>query len=346
MTPATEPRAREITRMLVVDANMDSVTDRMPADLSDILSPGDLLVVNDAATLPASLRATAPSGAAVEIRLASYLGNSTWRTVLFGGGDWRTPTELRDLPEIPSRGDVLRIAWDFSAEVIDVASGSGRLVTIRFSRAETASWPAIYAYARPVQYSYLTRDLPLWSVQTAYASRPWAVEMASAGLPLTWRLLLELKKRGVGIAWLTHAAGLSAVGDEELDSRLPFAERFDIPAITVDAIERTHREGGGRVIAVGTTVVRALEGCAALHNGQLAGGPGETDLTIDRSFRPAVVDGIMTGVHDPSQSHFRLLHAFAPERLLRRAWRHAAEAGYLCHEFGDVCLILSCRRGL
>jgi S-adenosylmethionine:tRNA ribosyltransferase-isomerase len=162
--------------------------------------------------------------------------------------------------------------------------------------------------------------------------------MPSAGYPLSWSILLELMRRGIGIARLTHAAGLSAIGDEDLDLRLPFAERFDIPQSTIEAIELAHRTGG-RVIATGTTVVRALEGSFAL-NGVLTAGRGETDLRIDRRFRLQTVDGILTGMHDPAQSHFRLLRAFADEAALRRAWRHAGAAGYLCHEFGDVCLIL------
>jgi S-adenosylmethionine:tRNA ribosyltransferase-isomerase len=199
-------------------------------------------------------------------------------------------------------------------------------------------WAGIYAYGRPVQYAYLKDDLALWSVQTMYASRPWAMEMPSAGRPLNWSTILELKRRGIGIASLTHAAGLSSVGHEELDDRLPLTEQFEIPQETADAIEKARRENR-RVIAVGTTVVRALEGSARDWDGRILPGRGETDLIIDRSFRPAFVKGILTGVHDPSQSHFRLLHAFASEATLRRAWRHASESGYLCHEFGDLCLI-------
>ena len=161
------------------------------------------------------------------------------------------------------------------------------------------------------------------------------MEMPSAGQPLAWSVILEVKRRGARLAWLTHAAGLSAVGHEELDVRLPMTESFEIPQSTVDAIHQADR-----IIAVGTTVVRALEGCAASHAGQVIAGRGETDLLIDQSFQTIVVDGILTGVHDPAQSHFRLLRAFADEKTLRRAWRHATETDYLCHEFGDLCLIL------
>jgi len=324
--------------MMVLDRKTGCFRDSTISELPNVLRPGDLLVVNDAATLPASLSARSPSGAPVEIRLIHHLGESDWKAILMGPGSWRVPTELRDLPEIMGVGNRLEIAETFTAEVIHVAAESQHLVTVRLSRQGMDMWAGIYAYGRPIQYSYLEDDLQLWSVQTAYASRPWAAEMPSAGYPLAWSILLELKRRGIGIAWLTHAAGLSATSDEDLDARLPLPERFEIPQSTIDAIGNTRRLGG-KVIAVGTTVVRALEGCVAL-NGRLLPGQGQTDLVLDRHFQLQIVDGILTGVHDPAQSHFRLLRAFAEESVLRKAWRHALDAGYLCHEFGDVCLLL------
>jgi S-adenosylmethionine:tRNA ribosyltransferase-isomerase len=324
--------------MLLLDRRTGHFRDSGIPELPNVLRPGDLLVVNDAATLPASLSARGPSGAPVEIRLIHHLAESDWKAILMGAGSWRIPTELRDLPEIVGVGSHLAIADGFSAEVLHVAPESQHLVTLRLSRRGMDMWAGIYAYGRPIQYSYLDGDLQLWSVQTVYASRPWAAELPSAGYPLAWSILLELKRRGIGIVWLTHAAGLSTTSDEDLDARLPFPERFEIPQSTIDAIGSTHKSGG-RVIAVGTTVVRALEGCAALK-GNLRPGQGETDLVLDRRFQLQVVDGLLTGIHDPAQSHFRLLRAFADEAVLRKAWRHALEAGYQCHEFGDVCLLL------
>ena len=339
MTPATEPRSiRESARLLVVDSSRRTFRDARITDLPNLLQPGDLLVLNDAATLPASLRASTPEGSSIEIRLVRQAHDSEWLAVLFGEGDWRIPTELRDPPAKISAGDHLQISGDFVAEVIGISEMSERLVTLRFNRSTPEMWTGIFAYGRPIQYSYLKHDLALWSVQTAYASRPWAMEMPSAGYPLTWSILLQLKRRGIELVSLTHAAGLSAAGHEELDDRFPMTEFFEIPQRTADAIENA-RCNDRRIIAVGTTVVRALEGCAAALHGRIVAGPGETDLVIDQSFRPAVVRGILTGVHDPTQSHFRLLHAFADETTLRRAWRHATETDYLCHEFGDSCLI-------
>jgi len=343
MISSTGPRTeREAARLLVLHGKEATFQDAVITDLPDLLQPADVLIVNDAATLPASLFAKSPSDAPLEIRLLHHLGGSDWKAVVLGSGDWRTPTELREAPERLPPGSMLRISKDFTAEVIGFGgfgNGSGRLITLRFSRHGLDMWTGIYAYGRPIQYAYLKSDLALWSVQTAYASRPWAVEMPSAGHPLTWRILLELKSRGIGLAWLTHAAGVSATGDESLDARLPFTERFEIPQSAMDAIQKA-RLTGGRVIAVGTTVVRALEGCSAKNGGRLIAGAGETDLIIGPGFRRTVVDGILTGLHGPEQSHFQLLRAFADEGILRRSWQYATENNYVCHEFGDLCLII------
>jgi S-adenosylmethionine:tRNA ribosyltransferase-isomerase len=147
--------------------------------------------------------------------------------------------------------------------------------------------------------------------------------------------VLELGRRGVGLAALTHAAGLSATGDPRLDEALPLAERYELPVATVAAVAEAPR-----VIAVGTTVARALEGCAAAHGGRLVPGPGETDLLLDERHVLRVADGILTGVHEPGTSHHRLLGAFASAAILGRAAEEAERSGYLSHEFGDATLIL------
>ena len=210
---------------------------------------------------------------------------------------------------------------------------------VRFDRVGASLWAALYRDGRPVQYAYTAGPLALWHVQTRYAARPWAAEQPSAGRPLAWSLLLDLRRRGVRFAPLTHAAGLSSTGDPALDAALPLPERYEIPASTVEAIVET-RSAGGRVIAVGTSVVRALEGNAAAHAGRLVPGRGRTDLRIGPGFTPAVCDGLFTGMHEPEGSHFALLQAFAPGPLVRAAYRHAEETGYAWHEFGDSSLIL------
>jgi S-adenosylmethionine:tRNA ribosyltransferase-isomerase len=196
----------------------------------------------------------------------------------------------------------------------------------------------LYTSGTPVQYAHRAELLPLYSVQTAYAARPWAVEMPSAGRPLTWEVLLGLRRAGISIATLTHAAGLSSTGDDELDRALPWPERYEIPRRTVEVI--AHAKGrGGRVIAIGTTVVRALE-AAAQENGDIGAGSGVARLRLGGGYRPRVVDGLVSGLHAPGESHFELLSAFVPRDRLVRAIELAAAHGLSSHELGDSCLIL------
>jgi S-adenosylmethionine:tRNA ribosyltransferase-isomerase len=328
-------------RLLVVDAARDTLADFRVRDLPSLLRRGDLLVVNDSATLPASLLGTT-GGEPVEVRLVAALDDGTWAAALLGAGDWRTRTEDRPAPPRLPRGSVLTFGEGAAAvagTVVGISDVTPRLVRLRFDGEPDALWPALYRSGRPVQYSYLRAPLALWHVQTAYAARPWSAEMPSAGRPLTWEVLLDARARGVGLAAVTHGGGLSSTGDPALDRALPLAERYDVPKAAADAVARA-RKDGGRVIAVGTTVVRALESAAG-EDGRPRAGEAWTSLRIGPRHRPRAVDGVLTGVHPPGESHFDLLHAFAPEALLRRAIAHAEREGYLAHEFGDSMLVLS-----
>lgn len=325
--------------MLHLDPLRATVTDRRILDLGTLLLPGDLLILNDAATLPASLFGTA-TGQPVEVRLAGLIDEETFAAVLLGDGDWRVRTE--DRPPPPRLAAGTRIAFaGIDATVVAVDPETPRLVTLRFDATGSPLWSALYRAGTPVQYSYLARPLHLWDVQSAFAGRPWAVEPPSAGFVLRWAELLTLRRADVGLARLTHAAGLSSTGDPDLDARLPLPERFDVPAATVHAIERA-RERGGRIVAVGTTVVRALE--SAARSGHLTAGEGIATLRVDATTTLRVADGILTGMHEPGTSHFDLLSAFAPDALLRQAYQCAEERTYLAHEFGDAMLVLAAHR--
>jgi S-adenosylmethionine:tRNA ribosyltransferase-isomerase len=337
VTPATWPRDdREGTRLLALDPARAAWRDARMGDLPALLSAGDLLVVNDAATLPASLPARTGRGEPLELRLAAAEGDEWW-AVAFGAGDWRQRTEDRLPPPPLSAGDGVDVGRELHASVRAVSSVSPRLLRLRFDADPQTLWSALYRDGRPVQYAYLQAPLALWHVQTPYHSRPWAMEMPSAGRALTASLLDEVRRLGAGVAWLTHAAGLSSTGDAALDAQLPLPERYDLPAETVDAV-RSARAAGSRVVAVGTTVVRALESAAA--GGALRAGAGLAALRLQAGSVRRVVDGLLTGVHEPGTSHFELLGAFAPPPLIERALAHATEAGYLGHEFGDAMLVL------
>ncbi|WP_224249942.1 S-adenosylmethionine:tRNA ribosyltransferase-isomerase [Hyalangium gracile] len=340
MNAARWPREHpETGRLLHIAPSTGRISDRRVEHLPELLREGDLLVVNDAATLPGSLQGRTEEGAPIELRLLAREEQGTWTAVLFGAGDWRMRTEDRPAPPSPKEGARLLLG-SLTARVVEVLPPSPRLLRVAFDAQGAALWAGLYRSGRPVQYSYLSGPLELWHIQTVYSARPWAAEAPSAGLPLTWAVLLELRRRGVRFASLTHAAGLSSTGDAALDAALPRPERFDIPASTVEALHAT-RAAGGRVVAVGTTVVRALEGRALQSGGTLTPGEGVTDLLMGPGFVPRVVNGLLTGVHDPTTSHYMLLQAFAPLPLLREASQIAEKLGYLGHEFGDSSLILS-----
>ena len=339
LAPATWPRpSPEHDRLLVIDPRSNAFEHREVGDLPSLLRAGDVVVLNDSATLPASLRGTL-GGESIEVRLLARDDETTFRAILFGAGDWRTRTEDRPLPPSTRTPTAARFG-DLDATIVSLDLHP-RVVRVTFERVEDLV-PRLFRAGKNVQYAHVRDELCAWHVQTAFASRPWSFEMPSASRPLTWSMLLRVRSRGVTLARLTHAAGLSSTGDESLDALLPLDERYDIPEETVAAIGRA-RASGGRVLAVGTTVVRALEGSFARH-GELRAGVGVTSLRIGPGFVPRTTDGVFTGMHEAGTSHARLMSVYAPSSLLDRAWNDAASRGYLGHEFGDSTLILAATR--
>ncbi|AMO23346.1 S-adenosylmethionine:tRNA ribosyltransferase-isomerase [Ramlibacter solisilvae] len=330
--PVQRPRE---AKLLVLDAQ-GRIRHAPRAQLAELARPGDVLIANDAATLPASLRgAHQRSGREVELRLAGRRSLAAddvreFTAVLFGEGDHRTPTELRPLPPAVAPGDALLLG-PLRATVLRL-EGHPRLLAVRFEGPVDAVWAGIARHGKPVQYAHLREPLALWDVWTRVAALPVAFEPPSAGFLLDWALLAALRRRGVGFATLTHAAGLSSTGDPALDARLPLPEPYHLPAATVAAVAAAQRHGG-RVIALGTTVTRALEHAAAL--GPLRAGPGLADQRIAAGTPLRVVDVIVSGTHEPGTSHYQLLRAFACDELLRRASVELERGAYLTHEFGD-----------
>jgi S-adenosylmethionine:tRNA ribosyltransferase-isomerase len=324
-------------RLLAIDPAHDTIFESTVGALPSLLAPGDVVVLNDAATIPASLPTHTASGEPIELRLAGPPRHEVWPAVLFGPGDWRTDTDQRPAPVLVSPGDALELEGGAQAIVVSRSRISPRLVEVRFDRDLADVWALLYRVGRPIQYAYVSEPLAIADVQTSYAARPWAVEMPSAGRPLTLATLIELRRRGIAVATLTHAAGLSATGDPEIDRNLPLPERYELPAATVAAIARAQAHGG-RVIAIGTSVVRALEGNAREY-GRLVAGAGQTDLLLGPSVQPRIVDGVLSGVHEPGSTHHALLGAFAPARLLAKAHAQAVATDLRIHEFGDSTLV-------
>ena len=309
--------------------------------LPGLLRPGDLVVANDAATLPASLMGThVPTGRAIEVRLAgrgsldpAEVGDFT--AVVFGDGDFRTRTEDRPMPPALARGDRLALG-PLDATVARVL-GHPRLILLHFDGPASRIWEGLARHGKPIQYSHVPTSLALWDVWTALAGPPVAFEAPSAGFVLGWRALASLAARGVRFATLTHAAGLSSLGDSALDARLPFDEAYRIPASTAQAIHEA-RKRGDRVVAIGTTVVRALEH-AASEDGAVAPGEGLATQTIGAGSRLRVVDALLSGVHESGSSHHELLRALVDQGTLARMDQQLERHGYRTHEFGDSVLV-------
>jgi S-adenosylmethionine:tRNA ribosyltransferase-isomerase len=249
-------------RLLAVD-RAGHVTHGPRRRFLELLRAGDLVVANDAATLPASLHGRHErSGAAIEVRLAqraSLDAVDRFTAVVFGGGNWRTRTEDRPAPPPMAEGDTLRLGP--LRATLERVMHAGRLVVLRFEGTPAAIWDGLARHGRPIQYSHLREPLAIWDTWTPIASIPVAFEPPSAGFVLDWASLDALRERGVAFATLTHAAGISSTGDEAIDRLLPFDEPYRIPGGTAAAIAAARRRGG-RVVAVGTTVVRALEDAA------------------------------------------------------------------------------------
>jgi S-adenosylmethionine:tRNA ribosyltransferase-isomerase len=341
MKPATTARPARDVHLLVVDGASGAMHVVAGTEIASLFAPADLLVVNDAATLPASLSGRTTAGDAIELRLVGQLDDRRWVAATFGSGDWRTRTEERPAPPRLSTDDLLVFEAGLVARVCSFRPESPRLVEIELALqadgdvdvSRAAIWAALYRAGRPVQYAHMAVPFALWDVQNVYASRPWAVEMPSAGRLLTTAALVELSRRGVEVARVTHAAGLASIGDAMLDALLPLPERYEVTEETWEAIDRARRRGG-RVVAIGTSVVRALEGGA--RTGRRS---GVTDLRIGHDTRRAIVDAVLTGVHEADTSHYALLGAFAPAEVLERALARAEADGLLGHEMGDACLV-------
>ncbi|MFO0559576.1 MAG: S-adenosylmethionine:tRNA ribosyltransferase-isomerase [Polyangiales bacterium] len=302
-----------------------------------------VVVVNDAATVPASLSGTTSEGAAIEARLAEMVrassdGAIVARAVLFGAGDWRTPTERRPRPPTVRAGEALALG-PLRATVERVEPAHPRLVSLRFHSANVQTVLAgLYAHGRPVQYSYVRESLALWHVQTPLASRPVAVEAPSSGYALSWAILARLRARGVTIAAVTHGTGLSSTGDEALDRVFPLDERYEIRARAASVINAAIAERRP-VIVVGTGAMRAIESSARGNAGRVREGCASTALRLGPSERATVTTGIITGLHEPGSSHASLLESLVSREAVERAARVAEREGMRAHEFGDAMLV-------
>ena len=293
-------------------------------ELPRFLSAGDLLVVNVSATLPAALE-TRLGGKPLQLWLSTPTLDGTWLVEL------RT-SDRRPFPRppLPAR---LELPGGVDAELVARFAGSDRLVVARVELGEPLK-DYLCRYGQPVRYGYVPERWPLAAYQTVFAREPGSAEMPSAGRPFTAELVTELVVRGILLAPVILHTGVSSPERDEP----PSPERFHVPATTAGLVNAV-RSWDGRVIAVGTTVVRALETVAAA-DGSLSEGQGWTSLAVTPERGLRAIDGLLTGWHESASSHLELLEAAAGAELLERSYRAALEHGYRWHEFGDLHLIL------
>jgi S-adenosylmethionine:tRNA ribosyltransferase-isomerase len=320
---------RDGVRLLV--AGPGSVTHAVFADLPVFLEPGDLVVVNTSATLAAALEGQRrTTGSKVTVHFSTALPDGTWAVELRPGP--RAGGPLRDVA---------------AGERVDLCDGLLTVLEAYPDAQATGSrlWRAVVdlpldvarylaRHGAPIAYSYVPGRWPLESYQTVFAREPGSAEMPSAARPFTGQLVADLVAAGVAVAPLRLHTGVSSLEKGEP----PLPEPFRVPAATARLVNLT-RAAGGRVVAVGTTVTRALESVAG-RDGVVTAGSGWTDLVLGPDRPARVVDGLITGWHEPGASHLLLLEAVAGHDLVASAYRSAAAHGYLWHEFGDSALLL------
>ena len=326
-TPEERGTARDEVRLLVAEARRP-VRHATFRDLAAFLAPGDLVVVNTSATRPAAVDGHRGDGRAVTLHVSRPAPH---------GDEW--------VVELRSPGGAARVRDAQAGEHLQLPRGVAAVLVASYPAPGSRLWRAripveggvagwLDRIGRPITYGYLRSRPPLAAYQTIFARDPGSAEMPSAGRPFSPRLVDDLARRGVRLAEVTLHTGVSSaeVGEP------PPAEWYRVPAETAGAVAEV-RARGGRVIAVGTTIVRALE-TAALPGGALEARDGWTELVLGPGRTPRLVDGLITGWHEPQASHLLLLEAVAGPRLVGRAYAAALRAGYRWHEFGDSCLLL------
>lgn len=351
--PEARGLARDEVRLMVSHYNDDRIAHTQFRQIGDFLDPGDVLVINTSGTLNAALNVTRADGTPVELHLSTQLQAELWvmelrqpeergtkpfyeaivgeRLRLPGGG---TATLL-----VPYRSDLR--AGIHPGQATDFANGNpqdsrGAHIRLWIATLDLPTLPEDYLehYGFPIRYSYIRGEWPSSYYQTAYVTDMGSAEMPSAGRAFTPELLTQLMAQGVSIAPLVLHTGVASLEEHEP----PYDEFYHVPLETAYLVNRA-RIRGKRVVAVGTTVVRALE-TVADETGTAYPGRGWTNLVITPQRGLRVIDGMLTGLHEPRASHLAMLEALVGPCHLDHAYAEAIQKGYLWHEFGDLHLIL------
>lgn len=328
--PEAAPGAERNTVRLMASIGSQAPHHHVFDDLPQLLAPGDLLVVNNTAAMAAALNGTTPDGDPVRLHVSTELPSSLWLVEI------RTPTANgTSQPDATDRaGQTITTRGGLTAPLLHRLEGSNRLwiAALTWPR-ECSLIEHLAAHGRPIRYSYVRRDWPLEAYQTVFGRHPGSAEMPSASRPFADRTVTDLIAAGITLAPLTLHTGVSSLEAHEA----PYPERFNVPAATARLVNHTRRSGG-RVIAVGTTVVRALESVVD-DRGVVHPGAGWTDVIVSPERGAASIDGLLTGWHEPMASHLLMLEAVTTLEALQVAYGEAIESRYRWHEFGDVHLI-------
>jgi S-adenosylmethionine:tRNA ribosyltransferase-isomerase len=342
---ATEPPearglARDEVRLLV--AGSSGLQHARFRDLPRFLQPGDLVVVNTSATLAAAVDGARSGGRPAVVHFSTARDDGTWIVEL------RSPDEAERVLDA-ERGEAIALPAGVTVRLLNPLASSGSYAAVSADRLpldrEPRLWRArvdvegpveayLARYGRPITYGHLRARSSMSAYQTIFGREPGSAEMPSAARPFTQALVTDLVTRGVVVAPVLLHAGVSSLDIEEP----PQPERYRVPAATARLVDLTRR-AGNRVVAVGTTVTRALE-TVARPDATIEPGAGWTELALGPERPARVVDALVTGWHAPNASHLLLLEAVAGARLVQGAYDAALDSGYLWHEFGDSCLLL------
>jgi S-adenosylmethionine:tRNA ribosyltransferase-isomerase len=344
--PEARGQARDAVRLMVSRVVDDSIIHRPFRDLPDFLMRGDVLVVNTSATINAAIAASRqrPGGRErIELHLSTPLPDGRWVVEL------RRLTAAGTAPLLDARaGELVRLAGGATAVLTEAyRPGRGDPIVrndrVRLWIAELSCPGGVLAYfterGSPIRYDYVRRQWPLAAYQTVFASDPGSAEMPSAGRPFTDEMVDRVKRMGVSIAPVVLHTGVASLEADES----PYPERYRVSDASADLVNSA-RDAGGRVIAVGTTMVRALE-TVATPDGRVRPGEGWTELVVTPERGVFTVDAILTGLHAPRASHLAMLETLAGRHHLEIAYRSALGHRYLWHEFGDLHLLFGCGRG-
>ena len=334
--PEARGLARDEVRLMVSSRSDDTVTHSDFRNLPAFLRPGDLVVINTSATLKAALPAVRRDGQRFVLHLSTRLPDNRWlveiRKPENGTGKQYLQAASCETYRLPGGGTVT---------LEEPHSGSFGAILPGHTRLWIASlhlplpWlPYLEKYGAPIRYKYVSQSWPVDYYQTVYATEPGSAEMPSAGRAFTPEIITRLVAQGVQVAPLILHTGVASLEGHET----PYEEFYRVPGGTARLVNLA-RENSGRVVAVGTTVVRALETVTGA-DGVTRAGTGWTRLVITPERGLRAVNAMLTGLHEPKATHLAMLEALAGRRHLEVTYAQALEKRYLWHEFGDLHLIL------